>query len=196
MEPITYMPIGDSYTIGTGVTPEESWPVLLTEDLRKQGIPIALGYNPAVNGWTVGAAIEGELPYMELEHPTFSTLLIGANDVYRGIGTSLFRNRLRRLMDDMLKVLQNKNRLLVITIPNFAVAPSIANPDFIPKIEEYNGIIRDEAIKRGLTVLDLFGPTTAFAPEDYAEDGLHFSPIGHRKLETIIGPVAKELVAK
>ncbi|TSC57788.1 MAG: G-D-S-L family lipolytic protein [Candidatus Peregrinibacteria bacterium Greene0416_19] len=194
MQPVTYMPIGDSYTIGTGVTPEESWPVLLTKRLREEGIPIAMGFNPAVAGWTVGAAIEGELPHMELEHPTFSTLLIGANDIVRGIGPALFQSRLGKLMDEMLKTLPGPDRLLVITIPDFALAPSINRPETEAVIDRYNGIIREEARKRGLTIVDIFEPTRYFRPEDYTDDGLHFSPAGNRKIEEAVFPLAMKLL--
>src|SRR5438552_488731 len=37
---IRYVAVGDSYTCGTGATPEEAWPALLTNDLKTKGIPI------------------------------------------------------------------------------------------------------------------------------------------------------------
>lgn len=194
MNPIRFVPIGDSYTIGEGVTPEQSWPVLLTQDLQKEGIPITLVHNPAVTGWTVQAAIEGELPYLELEHATFSTLLIGANDLVRGFGTATFGTRLGKLMDAMLKRLPGPRRLLVITIPDFSRTPTGAQFASSDQIQAFNAVIKDEAEKRGLPVFDLFALSQTMKPGDTAEDGLHPSAKGYRKWESAMFSVVIELL--
>lgn len=70
---IRYVAIGDSYTLGEGVAPEESWPALLTEHLAANGINIRLIANPSKTGWTTQDAIDRGLPAYEAARPTFAT---------------------------------------------------------------------------------------------------------------------------
>jgi lysophospholipase L1-like esterase len=193
-DPIRYVPIGDSYTIGEGVHPEEAWPVLLTNHLRGQGIPITIVHNPAVTGWTVQAAIEGELPYLEIDGANFSTLLIGTNDLVRGFGTATFRARLGKLMDAMLKQLPGPNRLLVLTIPDFSRTPAGGSFATSDEIQAFNAVIKEEAEERKLPVFDLFVLSQSMRPEHTVEDGLHPSALGHRYWEEAIFPMTTGLL--
>src|SRR5947208_515847 len=59
---IRYAAIGDSYSIGEGAKPDESWPAVLTSHLREKGIKIELVANPSRTGWTIQNAIDRELP--------------------------------------------------------------------------------------------------------------------------------------
>jgi lysophospholipase L1-like esterase len=193
MVPIRYVPIGDSYTIGEGVDPMESWPMLLTKHLQREGIPITLVHNPAVTGWTVQAAIEGEVPHLELEGANFSTLLIGANDLVRGFGTATFRARLGKLMDAMLGHLPGPKRLLVITIPDFSRTPGGAQFATSDQIAAFNAVITEEAAERGLPVFDLFALSQTMKQVDTAEDGLHPSKEGHAMWEAALFPIVLNL---
>src|SRR4051812_10663427 len=74
---IRYVAIGDSYSIGEGAKPDESWPAVLTRHLREKGIKIELVANPSRTGWTTQNAIDRELPVFAEAKPTFATLLIG-----------------------------------------------------------------------------------------------------------------------
>ena len=37
---VRYVPLGDSYTRGKGVQPEDTWPMLLTRHLQAEGIEV------------------------------------------------------------------------------------------------------------------------------------------------------------
>src|SRR5438270_6257284 len=79
-EPIRYVAIGDSYSIGEGATPNESWPAVMTQHLNEKGLHVDLVANPSRTGWTTKDAIDRELPIFIKSNPTFATLLIGVND--------------------------------------------------------------------------------------------------------------------
>jgi lysophospholipase L1-like esterase len=49
-EKIRYAAIGDSYSIGEGASPNESWPAVLTRHLNGQGLQIDLVANPSRTG--------------------------------------------------------------------------------------------------------------------------------------------------
>src|SRR3984893_4392588 len=121
---IRYAVIGDSYSCGEGASPKESWPTLLTQHLNAQGLHVDLVSNPSVTGWTTKDAIDRELPKFVNSNPNFATLLIGVNDWVQGVDETTFRNRFSYLLDQMLAILPNKKRLLVVTIPDFGVTPT------------------------------------------------------------------------
>src|SRR5881227_226453 len=106
---VRYAVIGDSYSIGEGATPEQSWPALLARSLTKSGIGVELVSNPARTGWTTQDALERELPVFVAAKPDFATLQIGVNDWVQGAEPEAFRARLTKLMDEMLKALPAKN---------------------------------------------------------------------------------------
>src|ERR1700741_3731165 len=89
-ERIRYVAIGDSYSIGEGASPDESWPALLTCHLRDRGLDIQLGTNPSVTGWTTQDAIDRELPVFVRAKPNFASLLIGVNDWVQGVDQAEF----------------------------------------------------------------------------------------------------------
>ncbi len=74
---IRYVAIGDSYSIGDGASPNESWPARLTRHLNAQGLPVDLVANPSRTGWTTQQAIDRELPVLVNMAPNFATLQIG-----------------------------------------------------------------------------------------------------------------------
>lgn len=200
MNGIKYIALGDSYTCGTGATPEEAWPVLLTDHLKNSGIGIELVANPAHNGWTTKDVIERELPIVDQLHPDFVTLLIGVNDWVQGVDLNTYHKNLTFILDKVQAALPNKKQLLLVTIPDFGVTPTGAmysNGRNIAKgIAELNAIIQKEAAMRGLKCVDIYPETQKMKDNSdlIAHDGLHPSAKEYSKWETIIYPVAYDLL--
>jgi lysophospholipase L1-like esterase len=122
--PIRYAAIGDSYSIGEGASLNESWPAVLTRHVNAEGLHVDLVAAPSRTGWTTQQAIDRELPVFVAAKPNFATLQVGVNDWVQGVDAETFRKRFVALVDRMLEVLPNKNRLLVVTIPDFGVTPT------------------------------------------------------------------------
>jgi len=200
-ETIRYMPLGDSYTIGTGTSPDVAWPTLLTDHLKRDGIGIELIANPARTAFDVRNVLDVEFPQFAAEKPTFSTLLIGVNDFVRGHSEEQFRADFVELVEKMLTVLP-PSRLLIITIPDFSVTPvgtQFGDPQQLNAgIAAFNAIIKDEAAKRGLSVADLFPISQTMTGDSglVAPDGLHPSEAGHASWEVAIYPAAKQLLER
>jgi lysophospholipase L1-like esterase len=201
-ERIRYAAIGDSYSIGEGASPNESWPAVLTRHLNAQGINVDLVANPSRTGWTTHQAIDHELPIFVAAKPNFATLQIGVNDWVQGVDAETFRKRFVALVDRMLEVLPNKNRLLIVTIPDFGVTPTgpryARGRNISEGIAAFNKIIAEEAMKRGLRVVDIF-PLSKKMHDDtslVAADGLHPSAKEYAEWEKIIFPAALELLKK
>ncbi len=198
VEPLRYVPIGDSYTVGTGVAPQEAWPMLVADLLRKEGVQVTVPANPARNGRTTKNAIDMQLPVLKAEHANVSTLMIGANDLVQGVDADTFRAQVATLMDAMLEALPSKNRLLVLTIPDFSITKGGGGFATDEQIAERNSIIRDEAEDRGLRVVDLL-KTSQLMKDDptlVAADGLHPSAKLHKQWAAMVVSAFEETLAK
>jgi lysophospholipase L1-like esterase len=197
---IRYVAIGDSYTIGEGASPNESWPALLTGHLKAAGVDVDLVANPSVTGWTTQDLIDRELPIFREKRPDFGTLLIGVNDWVQGVNEQTFRQHFTFIVEEMLKVLGNKQRLLIVTIPDFGVTPTgpkyARGRNISEGIASFNKIITEEATKRGLRVVDVFPLSKQMRddPSLVAADGLHPSAKEYAEWEKIIFPVALDLL--
>ena len=199
-EKIRYAVIGDSYSCGEGAKPTESWPSLLIQHLKSQGLDFDLVSNPSVTGWTTKDAIDKELPKFVNSNPNFATLLIGVNDWVQGVDEATFRSRFSYLVDQMLVVLPNKKHLLVVTIPDFGVTPTGPNyargRNIHEGITQFNKIVTEEAHRRGLEVVDIFPLSKKMGHDKslVAKDGLHPSAKAYAEWEKIIFPAALGLL--
>lgn len=200
---INYLPLGDSYTIGTGTTPENCWPQLLTNHLNEAGIKTNYLGNPARNGFSAQDLIDYELPVLEKSKADFVTLLIGVNDWVRSVDKGTYEKNYELIVEAVQKKLgTNKKRILLVTIPDFGLTPVGKNygggRDISAGISEFNDVIKAKGKKYGLPVVDIF-PVSKEVSKDAtltADDGLHPSAKGYAAWEKLILPVAKELLKK
>ena len=192
---IRYVAIGDSYTKGEGAEPYESWAAVLSRHLKSIGIDMELVANPSTSGWTSNQAIEYGLPVLRESNPDFATLQIGVNDWVQGVDEENFRKGFIFLIEEMNKTLP-KNRLLVVTIPDFSTTPNGkmygGGRNISEGILRFNEIIKEESEKRGIKVADIFTVSKGMAknPILVAKDGLHPSSEEYKIWEEIIYPIA------
>jgi lysophospholipase L1-like esterase len=189
---IRFLPLGDSYTICEGAKWEESWPFLLTKHLNDEGIPIQLLGNPSVTGYTTDQLIREELPVFDRLKPDFVTILIGVNDYVQGRTDQQFSDKLAFILDYVQKQLPDTKKNILITIPDYSVTPAGAQyahgRDVHKGITRYNEIIKTEAAKRKLLVVDIFPSTLKMKndPSLISEDGLHPSSKEYANWEVMI----------
>ena len=199
---IRYAVIGDSYSVGEGATPAESWPALLARSLTNKGVAVELVSNPARTGWTAQDALDHELPLFIAAKPDFATLQIGVNDWVQGVDETTFRTRLARLIDAMQHALSDPRRLLIVNIPDFSVTPEspryARGRDIAAGLTNFNRIIAEEASKRGLTIVDIFSISRQMRgnPTLVAADGLHPSAKVYAQWANLIYPAALKLLGK
>ncbi len=170
--PPRYLALGDSFTIGTGATPDQSYPARLT---ARASCRVELR-NVAVNGYTTEDVIEEELTELTRFAPTFVTLAIGANDIVQGRAPDEYREHLRRILAAVKAA--GARRIVTIPQPDWSLSPAARDfgesPAIHARIVEANGILRDETLAVGGTFVDLFGMMEAQARAGMiARDGLH-----------------------
>ncbi len=170
--PPRYLALGDSFTIGTGATPEQSYPARLT---ARASCRVELR-NVAVNGYTTEDVIEEELPELARFAPTFVSLAIGANDIVQGRTPDQYREHVRHI----LAAVKAAGAKHIVTLPQPDWSQSPAARDFgessaiHARIVEANAVLRDETLAIGGTFVDLFAMMEAQARAGMiARDGLH-----------------------
>jgi len=197
-QPLRYVALGDSYTIGTGAKEEEAWPVILTRHLNEKGMAVQLVANPARNGYSTQNLIDEELPVLDTCRADFVTLLIGVNDWVRGEDKETFQKNLSLIIDHIQK---KKVKLILVTIPDFGVTPqgeAYSKGRNISKgISEFNAIIKSEAKKRKLPCVDIFQLSKKMKNDAslVAEDGLHPSAKEYAEWEKLIFLTAHKLLS-
>lgn len=193
---IRYVALGDSYTIGEGAKPEEAWPNIMVENLNAAGMDIKLIANPSVTGWTTKDLIQKELPVFDSAEANFVTILIGVNDWVQAYSTETFTENLNFILDHVQKKLDDPQKILLITIPDFSVTPEGPKYSKGRNISEglsgFNKIIVKAANDRNLQVADLFEVSREMQgkPELVAKDELHPSAATYKRWEEVIRPEA------
>ena len=171
--------LGDSYTIGSSLPLEDSWPYQLTSQLRQKGIKIAEPVIIAQSGWTSLNLIEA----LNANPPSGSfnlvCLQIGVNDQYERIEPSIYAENFRDLLDRSISLSRKgTDGVLVLSIPDWSVTPHAGEFDrshVQEELDQYNAINLAAALSRRVKYIDIT-PSSRFAeqhPELLADDGLH-----------------------
>ncbi len=194
---LTYMALGDSYTIGEGVAEAERWPVQLAARLRQAGFPLADPQIIARTGWTTGeleAGIEATQP-----HGPFAlvTLLIGVNNQYRRLSLPDYEKGFGRLLAQAIAFADNDpNRVIVVSIPDWGVTPFAEGRErsaIAQAIDQFNTVNREAAAHAGVYYVDVT-PISRLAANDatlLADDGLHPSGRMYTSWVELMLPVAR-----
>jgi lysophospholipase L1-like esterase len=174
--PERFLALGDSFTIGTGTTPDRSFPAVLARLWTESGRSVVLS-NPAVNGYTTDDLIDAELPLVVSFRPTLVTLLIGANDIVQGSSDDRYRRQLRSI-HERVRADAPDARVIALPQPDWSLSPAGSGfGDLVAiarKIERFNEIARDEADRARAVWIDLFPLMRDQGRRKmFASDGLH-----------------------
>jgi lysophospholipase L1-like esterase len=171
-----YLALGDSFTIGTGTTPDRSFPAILVTRWWDDGHECDLR-NPAVNGYTTEDLIREELPLVESYRPDLVTILIGANDIVAGVPEQRYRAQLRRIHERVRAGAPAAARF-GLPQPDWSLTPggaAFGDPGRTARtIERFNQIAREEIESAGGAYIDIFPLMRAQMRKGMtAPDGLH-----------------------
>ncbi|MFN0255910.1 SGNH/GDSL hydrolase family protein [Pedobacter ureilyticus] len=178
---LTYLALGDSYTIGEAVEQSESFPYQLVEILNAQNFQFENPKVIAKTGWTTDELRHAIQQEQVSETFDLVTLLIGVNNQYRGYAQETYRKEFAELLELAIGFAGGgKNKVYVISIPDWAVTEfakqsgrdlqTISN-----EIDAFNTINRQEAEAKQVTYVDIT-PISRQAIKKQtliASDGLH-----------------------
>ncbi|HEY8401323.1 MAG TPA: SGNH/GDSL hydrolase family protein [Cytophagaceae bacterium] len=157
--PLTYLALGDSYTIGEGVEQVHSFPFQLTLRLRQKGLPVEFPEVVATTGWTTGELLNA-LEKKKLDTKfNIVTLLIGVNNQYRGYSKEQYREEFFTLVRKAIAYsLHGASHVFVLSIPDWGVTPFAEGRDrdvIRREINEFNQINWEEASRAGVNYTDI-----------------------------------------
>jgi lysophospholipase L1-like esterase len=201
---LTYLALGDSYTIGEGVDPGARWPAQLAAHLRDEGVPLADPRIIATTGWTtdeLDAAIDAAQPPGRHD---FVSLLIGVNDQYRGRPLEEYERRFVALLERAIGFAGGRaDRVLVLSIPDWGVtrfgrASGRDTARISAQLDAYNAAAQAICGARGVAFVDITGLSRQHGAQStmLVDDGLHPTPVMYALWTQAALPVARRLLAR
>lgn len=153
---------GDSLSAGYGLTLEQSWPVLLQQQLSAQQTPWHI-HNASISGETSGGVL-ARLPALLSKHkPDVVLIEIGGNDGLRGFPPAKLRQNLQQIIT-LIQQQQVEPILMQIRIP----------PNYGPRYtEQFEAIYPTLAKENGIRLWPFFMDQIAINPELMQPDGIH-----------------------
>ncbi len=198
---LTWLALGDSYTIGQSVNTDERFPAQTVSLLQKDSLNFSEPQYIATTGWTTQNLLDA-ITEQNLKG-TFDivTLLIGVNDQYQHRDTTGYREKFTECLQKAIELADNKtDHVFVLSIPDYSVTPFAANNDTAEikkEIDEFNAINKSITLSYNISYTDIT-PLTREAKTDnslIAGDGLHPSGKEYANwaalLEVEIGKILK-----
>jgi lysophospholipase L1-like esterase len=197
---LTYLALGDSYTIGESVPQDQCFPYQLVSLLHQQSLNVEAPTIIATTGWTTDNLIHA-INQSGIGNKKFSfvTLLIGVNDQYQGISIDNYKIKFPQLLNTAIGFANgDKSRVFVISIPDYGVTPFAAGQDAVigPQIDAFNAVNKSISVRAGVNYLNITDISREAATNLnlVAGDGLHPSAAMYQLwMQRLTPEVAKRL---
>jgi lysophospholipase L1-like esterase len=196
---VRYVALGDSYSIGTGVEPDQAWPRQLAA--RLTDLDLDLVANLAVNGSTADDVATEQMPDLESLAPQLASLLVGVNDVVQGLPEEGYGARVSEILDGMLQLLP-ASRVFAVATPDYTASRQ-GDAYGVPEqqraaVLRNNEILRGACEYRGIAyVADTFEISAEISGNAgmLAADGLHPSAAQYARWVDAIEPAVRAMLA-
>jgi len=198
MEPVRFLALGDSYTIGQGVTVDNRWPNQLVAELERQGYNVEELKIIAQTGWTTASLQNAINQQMPLNGYTLVALLIGVNNQFQGGSIDTYTVQFKELLQQAIFLAgNNPQHVFVLSIPDYAYTPyGNGNPSISAEIDLFNGANRFITSTYNIRYIDITPISRQGLSSPYliADDGLHPSGAMYRLwVEEIVKYIEKEV---
>lgn len=195
----TWLALGDSYTIGQGVTENERYPFQTVQLLKAAGVTIDTLDYIAHTGWMT-VDLMRNIEQANPRNHSIVSLLIGVNDQYQGVPAEDYRVRFRTALGKAIGLAGGKKEnVVVISIPDYGVTPYSSQADTIKirkEIDLFNEINREETGKFGCPYLYI--TTSSRMARDNRDlicpDGLHHSGLEYGKWAQGLAPLIQQML--
>jgi lysophospholipase L1-like esterase len=196
----TYLALGDSYTIGEKVDPDERWPNQLVKALEKKGIAMDQPEIIARTGWTTAELNQGI--HQAKPHGPYDlvSLLIGVNNQYRQLSVDVYRKEFHALLEQSIQFAGGKRgHVFVVSIPDWGVTPFAIGRDRTrigAEIDQFNSAAAAICKQEHVPFVDItpYSRKAASQLTLVAADGLHPSGKMYAGWVRIALPVALEAI--
>ncbi|RPD50161.1 SGNH/GDSL hydrolase family protein [Hymenobacter sediminis] len=196
--PVSYLALGDSYTIGEGVGEADRWSEQLAQLGQVDGIqkPDII----ARTGWTTAELQQAINSANNKKTYGLVSLLIGVNNQYRGQPLATYRTELRQLLQTAARFAGGQpSRVFVLSIPDWGRTPYARSYDqerIATEINQFNAAAKEECQQAGVAFIDITDLTRRAAddPTQFTPDGLHYSGRHMQQWAQRALPVARQLL--
>ena len=199
---INYLALGDSYTKGEGVNPDDNYPNQLEQRFQVDKIKVKKLSIIAETGWTTSNLLHALSTAKEDTSYNLVSLLIGVNNQFQLLDINIYKKEFEELVNKSVNLAGNwKERVFVLSIPDYSVTPfaHLLNSSHIQQeIDSYNAINKEISDKLGVTYFNIT-PISRKAEDDLnylAPDELHPSAHQYGEWIDMIYPQVKELLKK
>ena len=177
---ISYLALGDSYTIGEAVDSTHRWPVQLADSLRRiHHLRVDEPQIVATTGWTTNELQHGiEQADLKDKYELIS-LLIGVNNQYRGYAFEQFEKEYEVLIKWAIQhSVHGASGIFAVSIPNYGVTPfgQARGEDTIrAELLAYDAKAKEICQRFGIPFFDItpISELTKDNPTFIADDQLH-----------------------
>jgi lysophospholipase L1-like esterase len=157
-----YLALGDSYTIGEQVLPDENFPhqtVVLLNKTANGGYKFAAPEIIATTGFTTDELDAAINAANISKHYDIVSLLIGVNNQYRERSIRNFEIEFEHLLQRAIQFTNNRpNHVFVLSIPDWGVTPFAEDRDrkkIAEEIDAFNSVCKTSAEKFKTPFIDI-----------------------------------------
>lgn len=197
-EPIQYLALGDSYTIGQGVDTLDRWPNQLSSKLEQDEYTIEKTDIIAQTGWKTSDllnAIEGT----NLEDYNLISLSIGVNNQFSGIPFEVYTSEFDELLGRIIDA-AGSSRVFIVSIPDYGVTPFGSNNSetIAQELDEYNEYARLKCDNLNIPYINITEISRNLGASEgaLAIDNLHPSGIQYTEWVEEIAPAVTEIIGE
>jgi lysophospholipase L1-like esterase len=189
---VSYLALGDSYTIGEGLPLEENFPNQLAKMIRAKGIEVTGPDIVAKTGWTTFELKDGIAAAKLKEQYDWVTLLIGVNNQYRGLAPEDYAREFEQLLKQAIQFAGGKSsNVVVVSIPDWGATPFARERNralITEQIADFNLRNSRIASKNNVKYVDITEGTreAMINPELLAGDKLHYSAVEYARWASAI----------
>lgn len=176
-QPVRFLALGDSYTIGQSVAAQDRWPQQLYDSLGARGYQLDSLQIIAQTGWRTSNLASAMTSAQLDSNYTLVSLLIGVNNQFQGGSATGYRTPFKDLLKAAIGLAGgDRDRVFVLSIPDYAYTPfGQGSPQTSMDIDAFNGINQQVSQQYGVSYYNIT-PISREGLNDpalVAMDGLH-----------------------
>jgi acyl-CoA thioesterase-1 len=176
--------LGDSLTAGFGVLPDEAYPALLEQRLRREGYAYRV-VNAGVSGDTSAAGLR-RVDWVLRAHPAVVVVALGANDGLRHQSVALLR-------DNLIEIVRRLRAAGAVVLLAGMRMPPNYGPEYTGA---FAGVFPDVARATGVPLAPFLLDGVAGDPRLNQPDGIHPTAEGQRIIADRLWPHLKPLLRR
>ena len=176
---LSYLALGDSYTIGESLPLKDNFPYQTVDLLKQKGIQISEPVIVAKTGWTTDELMTAiEMQQLKGQF-NFVSLLIGVNNQYRGRDIENYQKEFEQLLQKAIAFAGGTtNHVFVLSIPDWGATPFAEGRDRLKianEIDQFNSVNKKISERFKVNYIEITAGTREASkdPSLVAEDKLH-----------------------